>query len=149
MLHPTSSDAGNSVRVLLVDENQDFLQIAITLLRRQPAFAVVGGLGEGEEALTQIHRLQPEVVLVGLDTRSQQGLKTISRLRTLAPEMTIIALSMVSGEACRRAALASGADEFVPKRSLTSDLLPAIQRAMRRSQGAWEPGVRRPVMREG
>ena len=148
MRQPTPSDAGKPVRVLLVDANRDFVQIAITLLRRHPAVAVVGG-GAGEAALTRIPRLRPQVVLVGLDTPGQQGLKTIARLRTLAPDLTIIALSMVSGEACRRAALAAGADAFVPKRTLASDLLPAIQRAMDRAQGAWEPGVPWPVMREG
>jgi DNA-binding NarL/FixJ family response regulator len=149
MRQPTPSDAGNGVRVLLMDKNKPFLRTATNLLQRENGLVVLDDVGEGEEALSLTQRLQPQVVLVGLDTPGQMGLKTILRLRRMMPELTIIALSMVSGEACRRAALAAGADEFVPKRSLNNDLLPAIQRAMRRSQGAWEPGVRRPVMREG
>lgn len=95
----------------------------------------MGEVGEGEEALILTQRLEPQVVLVGMDTPRRMGLKTILRPRRMIPEVTIIALSMLGGEACRRAALASGADDFVPKRSLNMDLLPAIQQAMHRSRG--------------
>ncbi|MSP12072.1 MAG: response regulator transcription factor [Chloroflexi bacterium] len=48
----------------------------------------------------------------------------------------IIALTFLNDLLYRQAALAAGADEFVPKSRLTFDLLPAIRKVMARSGSA-------------
>jgi len=65
------------------------------------------------------------VILIGLDT---PGLETISRLRKVLTGVGIIALTLLEGNAYRRAALTAGADDLVPKAELTTELLPAIRR---------------------
>ena len=57
-----------------------------------------------------------------------ERLKAIPRLRALLPEAAIIVLTSHHDQAYREAALAAGAHDFVPKRSLDTDLLPAICR---------------------
>jgi len=117
-------------QVLLVDDNQAFLRAATELLQRHPELVVVGIVSEGEEALAQAQSLRPQVVLVGLDTPILMGLDTISRLRMKLPKVAIVALTMLSGDACRRAAFFAGADEVVTKANLSTDLLPAIRRVV-------------------
>jgi DNA-binding response OmpR family regulator len=53
---------------------------------------------------------------------------TFLRLRNVLPDVGIIALAMLKGNAYRQAALAAGADDVVRKAALTTDLLPAIRR---------------------
>lgn len=60
------------------------------------------------------------------------GLELVPRLHAIWPDVGIIILTLHDEDAYRQAALAAGADNFVPKRTLTTDLLPAIRRCARR-----------------
>jgi DNA-binding NarL/FixJ family response regulator len=113
------------IRVLVVDDNEAFLRVATDFLQRHDELIVVGAICGGEEALAQVQDLQPQVILIGLDT---PGLETISRLRKVLPGVGIIALTLLEGNAYRQAALAAGADDLVLKAELTTELLPAIRR---------------------
>jgi len=62
------------------------------------------------------------------------GLETIPRLRAMLPEVSIIALTLLDAKVYRQAALAAGADDFVPKANLSTDLLPAIRRVAKTDQ---------------
>lgn len=116
------------IRVLLVDNSQAFLRAAIDLLKRHRELIVVSTVCKDKEILRQVQSLRPQVVLIGLDTPNLTGLKTVSRLRIALPEVTIIALTMLSGDVYRQAAFSAGADEVVTKANLSTDLIPAIRR---------------------
>jgi DNA-binding NarL/FixJ family response regulator len=49
----------------------------------------------------------------------------------MLPDMGVIALTMLDTDVYRRAALAAGADEFVPKAAMHTDLLPSIRRSVK------------------
>jgi DNA-binding NarL/FixJ family response regulator len=116
------------ISVLLVDDNPSFLRIATRFLQEHDDIVVVGAAGGGEEALTLAQDLQPDVVLVDLAMPGLSGLETIPRLRAMLPEVGIIALTMLDTNSYRQAALAAEANDFVPKASLDTDLVPAIRR---------------------
>lgn len=122
------TDNSHRIHVMLVDGNQTFLRAAINLLERHPELVIVGTFSESEKALAQAQSLRPQVIMVGLDTPVMMGLDAVSRLRMRLPEVAIIALTMLSDNACRRAALFAGADEVVTKARLSTDLVPAIRR---------------------
>jgi len=91
----------------------------------------MGTASGSEETLAQAQALQPQVVLLDLlDLRTPglTGLDTISRLRSMLPEVTIIVLTLLDTETYRRAVLAAGADDIVSKARVSADLLPAIRR---------------------
>jgi DNA-binding NarL/FixJ family response regulator len=118
----------NPISVLLVDDNPRFLRIATRFLQEHDDVVVVGAAGGGEEALTLAQDLQPDIVLIDLAMPGLSGLETIPRLRAVLPEVGIIALTVLDTNSYRQAALAAGADDFVPKASLSTELLPAIRR---------------------
>ena len=91
---------------------------------------VVDATCGGEEALAQAQDLGPQVILIGLDMPGLTGLETIRRLRNMLPDVGIIALTLLEGNAYWQAAMAAGADDLVPKAELTTELLPAIRRVM-------------------
>ena len=129
------------VSVLLVDDHPPFLRIATNFLEEHCKDVVVlGAASGGEEGLAQAHDLRPDIVLCDLSMPGLSGLETIPRLRAALPEMGIIALSCHEANGYREAALAAGADEFIPKTSLATDLLPAIRRVAR-SKGSQEKPV--------
>jgi two-component system response regulator NreC len=128
MSNPMGLQEDLKVCVLLVDDHEPFLRAAADFLQRHHELAVVGVLRGGEEALAQAQDLRPHVILIDLNMPGLNGLETISRLRVMLPEVGIIALTLLDPNAYRQAALAAGADDFVSKANLTTDLLPAIRR---------------------
>lgn len=116
------------ISVLLVDDNPAFLHLITRFLQEYDDVAVVGAAGGGEEALALAQDLQPDMVLIDLAMPGLSGLAAIPRLRAMLPEVGIIALTVLNTNSYWEAALAAGANDFVAKASLNTDLLPAIRR---------------------
>lgn len=74
-------------------------------------------------------RLKPDVAVVDLSLAAAAGLDWLHEVRRRTPELVVIVLSVHDEETVRRAALDAGADAFVLKRCIVTDLLPAIARA--------------------
>ena len=125
------------ISVLLVDDNPTFLNIVARFLKENQKVDVVGAVEGGEEALALVHRLKPDIVLTDLAMPKVSGMETILRLRAAWPRMGIIALTLLDTDAYRQAALTAGADDFVAKDALNTDLIPTIERvvAVKSSQG--------------
>jgi len=115
------------ISVLLVDDNPTFLRATTQFLNAHDDITVVGVARGGEEALAQIPFLQPQVILVDLAMFGLSGLEAIPLLRSLTPSTGIIALTLLDAGHFREAALKAGADDFVPKARMRTDLLPAIR----------------------
>lgn len=118
------------ISVLLVDDNPTFLQIAARFLMQHDDVILVDVCNGGRQALEKAAALHPQVVLIDLAMYDLPGLQAIPRLRTLLPEAGIIALTLLDANSYRQAALLAGADDFVPKAALNTELLPAIHRVM-------------------
>jgi DNA-binding NarL/FixJ family response regulator len=117
-----------SIRVLLVDDNPTFLRVTARFLSAEEDIHLVATLRGAAEALARMAELTPDVVLIDLAMPELPGLDAIPRLRAARPEAGIIALTLLQAEAYRQSALAAGADVFVPKCLVTTELLPAIRR---------------------
>ncbi len=118
------------VTVLLVDDNSIFLRTLTRFLEEEgrDEVVVIGVAGSGEEALTQARDLRPQAILLDLRMPGMSGLEALPLLRKALPETAIIVLSIMDPDAYRGPALAAGADDFVCKAALDTDLLPAIRR---------------------
>ena len=122
-----------STTLLLVDDNPTFLRILKSYLDENylEEVLVVGTASDGNEALAKATELRPDVILLDLAMPGLTGLNAIPHLRRLMPEVGIIVLTVLSTNGYREAAISAGADDFVPKANLNTDLLPAIRRVKR------------------
>jgi two-component system, NarL family, nitrate/nitrite response regulator NarL len=68
-----------AVRVLLVDDNESFLEAASVLLERE-SLRVVGVATSTEQALPRAAQLQPDVVLVDISLAGESGFELARRL---------------------------------------------------------------------
>ncbi len=119
----------NSTTVLLVDNNLTFLRIVTRFLDAHDDVIVVGTVCKGENALTRIQNVEPDVVLIDIAVPNLlEGLEFIPRLRAALPDVSIIALTLLGTGGFRQAALDAGVDDFVPKVAMGADLLSAIRR---------------------
>jgi len=126
----TSPTERPKIRVLLVDDNATFLTSAAEFLERQTELVLIGAINTAEDALSRVELLKPDVILLDLEMPGVSGLEIIPQLRVRLPQAGIIALSLLSGVSCREAALEAGANEFVSKTRLVTDLLPVIRQVV-------------------
>ena len=76
-------------------------------------------------------RLQPDMAVVDLSLAHDNQLDWLQALRHDCPELKVIVLSVHDEQSVREAALRAGADAFVLKRAIATDLLNAVD-AVRR-----------------
>jgi len=116
--------------VLLADRHHGLSEGLRGLL--ETTFETVVMVANETSLLTTATRLRPEAAVVDLSLAHCHDLQWLRSLRQSCPDLTLIVLS-VHDEACvRQAALDIGADGFVLKRAVATDLLPAIDAALQR-----------------
>jgi DNA-binding NarL/FixJ family response regulator len=125
--------------VLLADRHHGLVEGVRGLL--ESSFGMVVMVADKTSLQDVAFRLQPEVAVVDLSLAQDGDLDWLRAVRRRCPELKVIALSVHDEDAVRRAALAAGADAFVLKRSIATDLLPAVAR-VRGDQGQ-EPSRRK------
>jgi two-component system secretion response regulator SsrB len=111
--------------VLLADRHHGLTEGVRSLL--ETAFGSVVMVADEASLLDGAGRLQPDVAVVDLSLARDSGLGWLRVVRERCPNLKVIVLSVHDEQAVRRAALAAGADAFVLKRAIASDLLPAVE----------------------
>jgi len=84
----------------------------------------------GQEALDQISRHRPDVVITDLQMPEVNGLELTSAIKDLHPLIPVILITSKGSEEIASEALRIGAASYVPKRRLASDLPDTIQRVL-------------------
>ena len=93
----------------------------------ETAFGTVVMVADEASLLEGASRLQPDVAVVDLSLARDSGLGWLRAVRERCPDLKVIVLSVHDEQSVRRAALAAGADAFVLKRAIATDLLPAVE----------------------
>lgn len=90
------------------------------------AFDAVVMVADETSLLESAERIQPSVAVVDLSLVRGNGLRWLPALRARCPQSKIIVISVHDEPNVRPAVLNLGADAFVLKRALSTDLLAAI-----------------------
>lgn len=122
------------VDVLLVDDHE-LVRIGIRGLLEsrsaQTGIHVVGEAGSGEEALEQLPRLRPDVVLLDLNMPGMGGLETTRQVLAHYPGTKVIVLTVQDEGPFPRWLMDSGASGYLTKGCQVDELIEAIGLAMR------------------
>jgi DNA-binding NarL/FixJ family response regulator len=113
------------VRVLLADDHEAFLTVAVRLL--EPEFEVVRTVGDGRAVLEEDSALTPDVIVLDISMPVLGGLETARRLRAAGSRAKIVFLTVHGDEDYVRAGLAAGASGYVVKSRLATDLVAALR----------------------
>jgi DNA-binding NarL/FixJ family response regulator len=110
--------------VLLADRHQGLTEGIRGLL--ETAFGTVVMVADEASLLEGASRLQPDVAVIDLSLAHDGGLDWLRAVKDRCPQVRMVVLSVHDEETVRRAAFAAGADAFVLKRDIVTDLLPAV-----------------------
>jgi DNA-binding NarL/FixJ family response regulator len=118
----------NSIRILVVDDNESVRRGIVRILASEPAWQVCGEATNGEDAIQKNAELQPDVVLLDISMPGIGGLETARRLRAESARLAILILSQHDHSAILPRALKAGANGCLDKSCLAGDLLTSIRR---------------------
>ena len=114
------------VRVLVVDDDPDFVEAAKVSLSADRRIEVVGGAASGDEAVRQAAALRPEVVAMDVAMPGLDGLEATRLIRKDQPECRVVLVSgsifVDRGDEGLEAARAAGASAYVVKSRAVLDL---------------------------
>ena len=103
------------MRVLLVDDNPEFLKAAERLLSGTPHLEVVGCARSGEEAVDQSQALRPELVFMDWSLPGMNGLEATRRITAQPNPPRVLILSLQDYPEYRLAAKEAGAEGLISK----------------------------------
>jgi DNA-binding response OmpR family regulator len=135
-------DGGGTCRVLLVDDEPDFVEaLAQRLGRRGYAVTVAH---DGAEATRAVHESPPDVVVLDVRLPGADGVSVLRRLKLAHPEIEIILLTGHASAASGIAGMQLGAFDYLLKPVEIDELCERLQAAWARRRAlANDPEERR------
>jgi DNA-binding NarL/FixJ family response regulator len=124
----------SSIRILIADDFGDWRLQNRWLLQARPEWQVIAEASDGSDAVQKAKELKPDVVLLDIGLPKLNGIEAARRIRQLSPNSKIVFLSQNNDLDIVRAALSTGALGYVCKTDARSELLPAVDGALRGRQ---------------
>ena len=119
--------------VLLADRHHGLTEGVRGLLETE--FDSVVMVADEASLLEAAVRLRPEVAVIDLSLARGCGLDWLRELRRRCPDLKVIVVSVHDEQSVRAAAMEAGADAFVLKRAIATDLLAAVDSLRPGSKG--------------
>jgi len=133
--------------VVLVDDHELVRAGFAMILRAEDGVEVVGEATDGVEAIAQVGRLRPDVVLMDVQMPVLDGIEATRRIVAEHPDTRVVILTTFDTDDYVFAGLDAGASGFLLKNSEPDDLVDAI-RAVADGHALLAPEVTRRVIAE-
>ncbi len=111
------------IRVLIADDHSDFRKVVHDFLDQLPNVSVVGEACDGDDAVEQVGRLSPDVVLMDIRMPHKNGFEATRIIKKRWPSTRVLIATMQDEMVYRLQAQEVKADGFIVK----SDIKPSLK----------------------
>jgi DNA-binding NarL/FixJ family response regulator len=120
-------------RVVLAEDDEEFLQTLAAVLADDGRFDVVGQARNGRDAVALAERLEPDAVVMDIEMPVLDGVEATRQLREVAPDLPVVA---ISGHDYAERVLEireAGAADYVRKSRVEDDLVAVLEALLARA----------------
>ena len=123
----TTPDSTSAIRLAVVEDNLSFRRGLRAIFDLTPSIECVGVYATGEEALRELPKAAPDVVLMDLNLPGLSGIECTLELKRLRPASQVLMLTIEDDSERVFAALRAGAAGYLLKASTPAEILEGIQ----------------------
>ncbi|MDQ0201481.1 response regulator [Neobacillus ginsengisoli] len=116
------------IRIVIAEDQEMLLGAIGSLLNLEEDMEVVGLAGNGEEALSLVHRLQPDVCIMDIEMPEKSGLEAAEALKSF--ECKVIILTTFARNGYFRRAIKADVQGYLLKDSPSEELACSIRSIM-------------------
>jgi DNA-binding NarL/FixJ family response regulator len=115
------------IKVAIVEDNDKIREGLAVLIGGSPSFTCVGTYANAEDALEQLPRKNPDVVLMDIGLPKMSGIECVEKLRERAPGVQVMMLTVFEDDDRIFKSLSAGASGYMLKNTLPAELFEAIK----------------------
>jgi len=134
-------------RILLVDDHEVVRLGLKALLEHQPNFEVVGEAGTSKEAIEQVERFLPDIVLMDIRLPGTSGIEACEEITSKYPNIRVVMLTSYAEDEMLFSAIRAGASGYVLKQIGGGELISSLN-AVSRGEAPLDPAVTQRVFQE-
>lgn len=116
------------IKVLLADDHKIVREGLRRIIEESGEMEVVAEAADGNEAIAQTLETRPDVAVVDISMPGMDGLEVVAQLKTQAPGMPVLILTMHDEEQYVVRAVETGAMGYVTKQSAPEQLVDAVKK---------------------
>lgn len=123
-----SVSAGDTIRLLIADDQALVRGALGALLELEPDLTVVGMAADGAEAVRIAEELRPDVCLMDIQMPGMDGVEATRRIRQASAGTRVLVVTTFARPGYLRSALDAGASGFIVKDTPAEELAEAVRR---------------------
>jgi pilus assembly protein CpaE len=122
------------IRVLIADNNPDFLNALAQYLRSIPGVELVGEAVDGEDAIKKAEQTYPDLIILDIIMPKKSGIEALSSIKDKFPDVTVVMISINEGQSYRKLAEVYRVDKYIGKNSddIHKELLEVIHQTQQK-----------------
>ena len=118
-------------RIFLIEDNRILRDGIKALINAQPDLKIVAATEGNHDTLLQARRLKPQVVLIDLGLRNENGLRVVATLTKELPQTKVIGMGLIPSQLDIVEFVEAGAAGFILKDATIEDVLGTIRAVAR------------------
>jgi two-component system, NarL family, nitrate/nitrite response regulator NarL len=135
------------IKVMLVDDHPMVLEGIKSFLSSRENIEVIGEAMDGEEAISKVKILAPDIILMDISMPTINGIETTRIIRDIDPTVKVIILTMHDDVEYVQQFAESGARGYLLKKTSPAELIRAIE-SVYHGEAFFSPHVSNTILRE-
>ena len=119
------------IRVVVADDHPVVRGMVRSALQQHPHFEVVGEAENGAEAIEEVKRVRPDVIVLNVTMPLVNGFQAAREIKKQIPETAIVILSSHADKHFVEEAKKVGVRAYVPKSKIGQALVSALEAAVK------------------